>query len=87
MNKDAKIYIAGHRGMVGSALMRRLQKSGYYNFVIRTSADLDLRHQEATARFASILPIYKQLSIPNAICATARVIFRVTKVSPRSGLS
>jgi GDP-L-fucose synthase len=45
MNKDAKIYIAGHRGMVGSALKRRLQKEGYSNFIERTSSELDLRNQ------------------------------------------
>src|SRR5690242_12752272 len=53
MEKDSKIYIAGHRGMVGSALLRRLQREGYSNFVLRTSSELDLRNQEAVARFFS----------------------------------
>lgn len=45
MNKDAKIYIAGHNGMVGSAILRKLEKEGYTNFVLRTSKELDLRNQ------------------------------------------
>ncbi|NML68048.1 GDP-L-fucose synthase [Hymenobacter sp. RP-2-7] len=51
MEKDAKIYVAGHRGMVGSALIRRLQKAGFTNFVTRTSNELDLRDQAAVAAF------------------------------------
>jgi GDP-L-fucose synthase len=51
MEKDAKIYVAGHRGMVGSALIRRLQKAGYTNFVTRTSGELDLRDQAAVRAF------------------------------------
>lgn len=45
MEKQAKIYIAGHRGMVGSAILRRLQQDGYENFVLRSSKELDLRNQ------------------------------------------
>lgn len=45
MNLTDKIYIAGHKGMVGSAILRRLQKEGYTNFVLRTSSELDLRKQ------------------------------------------
>src|SRR5438045_2038394 len=51
MNKDSKIYIAGHRGMVGSAILRRLELQGYSNLVFRTSAELDLRNQQAVQRF------------------------------------
>jgi GDP-L-fucose synthase len=51
MNKNDKIYIAGHRGMVGSAIMRKLQSEGFTNFVTRTSAELDLRDQPAVAVF------------------------------------
>jgi len=47
MNKESKIYIAGHRGLVGSALMRRLQAKGYTNLVTRTHAELDLCDQAA----------------------------------------
>ncbi|MBD1386207.1 GDP-L-fucose synthase [Mucilaginibacter rigui] len=51
MNKNDKIYIAGHRGMVGSAITRKLQSEGFTNFVTRTSAELDLRDQQAVAAF------------------------------------
>jgi GDP-L-fucose synthase len=51
MNRDAKIYVAGHRGMVGSALVRRLQKAGYANILVRTHAELDLLDQSATHAF------------------------------------
>ena len=42
MNKDAKIYVAGHRGLVGSAIVKNLQQRGYHNLVMRTHAELDL---------------------------------------------
>jgi GDP-L-fucose synthase len=51
MEKQSKIYIAGHRGMVGSALERRLRKDGYENIVTRTSKELDLRNQQAVNDF------------------------------------
>ncbi|WP_290756509.1 MULTISPECIES: GDP-L-fucose synthase [unclassified Exiguobacterium] len=51
MNKDAKIYIAGHRGLVGSAIHRKLMKDGYMNLVVRTSKELDLRDKEQVDRF------------------------------------
>jgi len=51
MQKEAKIYVAGHRGMVGSALMRRLTQEGFTNLVTRTSSELDLRSQQAVAEF------------------------------------
>ena len=51
MEKDAKIYVAGHHGMVGSAILRALQAQGYRNFVLRTSKELDLRRQEAVEAF------------------------------------
>lgn len=51
MEKEAKIYIAGHRGMVGSAIMRKLEKEGFTNFITRNSSDLDLRNQQAVANF------------------------------------
>jgi len=46
MNKDSKIYVAGHRGMVGSAILRKLQKEGYSNIITKTSKELDLRIQK-----------------------------------------
>ena len=51
MNKTDKIYIAGHRGMVGSAIYRRLTADGYNNIVYRTSKELDLRDQQAVFSF------------------------------------
>ena len=51
MNKNAKIYIAGHRGLVGSALMRQLEIQGYSNVVFRTHAELDLTNQTLVAEF------------------------------------
>ena len=51
MQPKDKIYIAGHRGMVGSAIWRRLQKDGYTNLIGRTSAELDLKNQSATQAF------------------------------------
>lgn len=51
MELHAKIYIAGHRGMVGSAILRNLQKKGYTNFVLKSSSELDLRNQQAVAQF------------------------------------
>jgi GDP-L-fucose synthase len=53
INKSAKIYIAGHRGMVGSAILRALQAQGYSNFVLRTSLELDLRNQKDVSDFFS----------------------------------
>ena len=51
MDKNAKIYVAGHRGMVGSAIVRALQKAGYNNLITRTHADLDLTRQADVERF------------------------------------
>lgn len=51
MQKESKIYIAGHKGMVGSAMLRKLQKEGFNNIVVRTSKELDLTNQQAVADF------------------------------------
>ena len=51
MNKSSKIYIAGHRGLVGSALMRKLRDSGYTNIIVRTHKDLDLTRQSDVETF------------------------------------
>lgn len=51
MPLDAKIYVAGHRGMVGSAIVRELQRQGYTNIITRTHAELDLCRQDAVERF------------------------------------
>ena len=53
MEKDAKIYVSGHRGMVGSAIVRELEKLGYNQIITQTSKELDLRNQEAVDRFYS----------------------------------
>lgn len=51
MNKDSKIYVAGHRGMVGSAISRLLKKQGYCNIIERTSKEVDLRNQSQVLAF------------------------------------
>lgn len=51
MDKDAKIYVAGHRGMVGSAILRELQRQGYTNFVLKTHSELDLTRQAQVEEF------------------------------------
>lgn len=54
MEKNNKIYVAGHRGMVGSAILRKLESEGYTNIITSTSAELDLRNQQAVAEFFSV---------------------------------
>src|SRR3989344_6936078 len=51
MRKDSKIYVAGHRGLLGSAVKRRLEKDGYTNLLVRTSAEVDLMDQAGTFAF------------------------------------
>lgn len=51
MDKNSRIYVAGHRGMVGSAIVRKLKSEGYDNLLLRTSAELDLRDQKAVMDF------------------------------------
>ncbi len=53
MDKNSKIYVAGHRGMVGSALVRKLNSEGFNNIITRTSSELDLTNQQAVADFFS----------------------------------
>ena len=63
MEKNAKIYVAGHRGMVGSAIVRELKRQGYTNIVTRTHKELDLIRQDAVeAFFAEEKPDYVFLS-------------------------
>ena len=54
MEKNAKIYLAGHRGMVGSAIHRKLEEEGFTNVITRSSKELDLRNQQAVTDFFSI---------------------------------
>jgi GDP-L-fucose synthase len=67
MKKDTKIYIAGHRGMVGSAVWRVLEKNGYTNLIGRTSKELDLKNQKSVFNF------FKQEKPDAVIDAAARV--------------
>jgi GDP-L-fucose synthase len=67
MNKSTKIYIAGHRGMVGSAVCRALESKGYFNLIGKTSAELDLRNQQAVTNF------YKKEQPEVVIDAAAKV--------------
>jgi GDP-L-fucose synthase len=67
MEQNSKIYIAGHRGLVGSGLERKLRKEGYNNIVTRTSSELDLRNQQAVNNF------FEQEKPEYVILAAARV--------------
>lgn len=51
MEKNSKIFVAGHRGLVGSAILNNLRNKGYHNFILRTHAELDLTDQSAVYRF------------------------------------
>ncbi len=51
MNKDSKIYVAGHRGLVGSAIVRKLQADGYKNLILKTRQELDLQNADAVSAF------------------------------------
>ena len=67
MNIESKIYVAGHRGMVGSAVVRALQEKGYKKIVTRTRSELDLTNQSAVRAF------YEAESIDYAVIAAAKV--------------
>ena len=64
MEKSAKIYIAGHRGMVGSAIERKLRAEGFNNIIVRSSSELDLRNQQA-------VNIFLELEQPNIVIHAA----------------
>jgi len=64
MEKSAKIYIAGHRGMVGSAIERKLRAEGFNNIIVRSSIELDLRNQQA-------VNIFFELEQPNIVIHAA----------------
>ena len=77
MNKDARIYVAGHRGMVGSAIVRKLRHSGYTNIITRTSSELDLRNQQAVEElFSSEKPEYVFLAAAKVGGIQANNIYR-----------
>ena len=67
MNKNDKIYVAGHRGLVGGAITRNLQARGYHNLLVRTHAELDLCDQQATETF------FAQQKPDHVFLAAARV--------------
>ncbi|CAE6811801.1 GDP-L-fucose synthase family protein [Paraburkholderia aspalathi] len=67
MNKQARIFVAGHRGMVGSALVRRLNAEGYHNVITRSRAELDLKDQAAVNGF------FEREKIDVVLLAAARV--------------
>ena len=77
MEKEAKIYVAGHRGMVGSAITRKLQAEGYINLVQRTSSELDLRNQQAVNDFFEAeKPVYVFLAAAKVGGIQANNIYR-----------
>jgi len=77
MEKTARIYVAGHRGMVGSAIVRRLNKNGYNNLSLKTSGELDLRNQQEVENFfATEKPEYVFLSAAKVGGIQANNIYR-----------
>ena len=59
MNPDSAIFVAGHRGLVGSAIVRRLESAGFHNLVLRGRSELDLTRQDAVEHFfAQVRPQY-----------------------------
>jgi GDP-L-fucose synthase len=77
MNKNSKIYIAGHRGMVGSAIVRKLTADGFNNLVFKTSSELDLTNQQAVNDFFSYeKPEYVYLAAAKVGGIQANNIFR-----------
>lgn len=77
MEKNAKIYVAGHKGLVGSAILRNLQSKGYTNIIGRTFAELDLRNQQAVADFfAAEKPEYVILAAAKVGGIMANNIYR-----------
>lgn len=77
MNKTSKIYVAGHRGMVGSAIVRKLEAEGYRNLVLRSSSELDLRNQAAVRDFfASEKPEYVFLAAAKVGGIQANNVYR-----------
>ena len=80
MQTSSKIYIAGHRGLVGSALLRKLQDAGYTNIVTATSAELDLRRQaDVEGFFAEHRPDYVFLQLQKSA-----VSWRIIRTKPIS---
>ena len=73
MEKNAKIYVAGHRGMVGSAIVRELERQGYTNIITRTHKELDLTRQDAVEKFfAEEKPGYEFLAAAKVVGIAAK---------------
>lgn len=77
MKKESKIYVAGHKGMVGSAIVRKLEAEGYHNLLLRSSLELDLRNQEdINAFFAAERPEYVCLAAAKVGGIQANNVYR-----------
>ncbi|MBE0596081.1 MAG: NAD-dependent epimerase/dehydratase family protein, partial [Desulfuromonadales bacterium] len=77
MQRDAKIFVAGHRGLVGSAIVRQLQAEGYRNLLLRTRSELDLTDQAAVASFfAAEKPEYVFLAAAKVGGIVANNVYR-----------
>jgi GDP-L-fucose synthase len=77
MEKTSRVYVAGHRGMVGSALLRKLEAEGFTNLVVRTSAELDLRRQiDVMDFFAQEKPDYVFLAAAKVGGILANNVYR-----------
>ena len=80
MEKNAKIYVAGHRGMVGSAIVRELNRQGYNNIITRTHKELDLCRQDAVeAFFAQEKPEYMFLAAAKVVGYAGKIEWDTTK--------
>ena len=71
MEKDSKIFVAGHRGLVGSAILNNLRSKGYTNFLLRTHAELDLTDQAAVNAHSKVNQISDFLSCERVLCSRA----------------
>ena len=78
MNKEIKIYIAGHNGMVGSAIWRALEKKGYNNLIGKSSKELDLRNQQAVVKSCDN-PEY-QIQVGTEVLSVDPKYYRPTEV-------
>lgn len=77
MNKTDKIYVAGHTGMVGSAIVRRLMELGYHNFIFSTSKETDLRKQDAVFGFLKMKNLTLYSLLPQRLVAYSPTIHTV----------
>jgi len=81
MEKNSLIFVAGHKGLVGSAVVRELQSKGYNNLILKTSAELDLRNQAETERFfAETKPEYVFLAAARVGGIGANTVFRAEMI-------